>query len=129
MTNPTNAAPELLPCPFCGDVPVSLYGVHAGERSDKWGGVQCCIQGPEVRTGYGPVEDWRDDAVRAWNTRADLAPKLTLTQGVLHVVRTVLKSRTVWLDAKDDGGTGVREAQADADCLRAILRAAGEKEA
>lgn len=40
------------------------------EPGGKWGGVQCCINGPEVRTGYKALEHWRADAINEWNTRA-----------------------------------------------------------
>lgn len=65
---------ELLPCPFCGTVPdlSNPYTIQM-DQGDKWGYVQCCCRGPEVRTGYEPVEKWRGDAIEAWNTRALLA--------------------------------------------------------
>lgn len=68
---PTPPAPtlapgrELLPCPFCGEVP-TLFQETSGS---KWGAVVCCITGPEVRTGYQGVEFWRDEAIAAWNRR------------------------------------------------------------
>lgn len=38
----------------------------------KWGWIECrrCgIRGPDVRTGYGLVEDWQDAAIAEWNNR------------------------------------------------------------
>lgn len=62
---------ELLPCPFCGQTP-DINGLHTFQSSQgtKWGSVVCCCTGPEVRTGYGHVDEWRQDAIDAWNTRA-----------------------------------------------------------
>ena len=61
----------LLPCPFCGETPdVNNPHTFQSNQGDKWGYVVCCCCGPEVRTGYGPVETWRDDAIAAWNRRA-----------------------------------------------------------
>jgi hypothetical protein len=61
---------DLLPCPFCGETP-DVSGNYTFVETDgpKWGAVRCCGTGPEVRTGYGPVDDWRDDAIAAWNER------------------------------------------------------------
>ena len=63
---------ELLPCPFCGAVP-TMADIRADlNQGTKWGGVicpDCGVAGPEVRTGYDPVECWADDAIEAWNRR------------------------------------------------------------
>jgi len=63
-----------LPCPFCGSTdPPIYYGAHIGQRSDKYGGAECgaCdARGPSVRTGYEPLDKWRDAAINAWNERA-----------------------------------------------------------
>lgn len=58
---------ELKPCPFCGHKPAIEFLHHTD--GEKWGAVCCCCNGPEVRTGYGPVEEWRDAAIKEWNTR------------------------------------------------------------
>lgn len=60
---------EPIACPFCGEVPA---GFDSTEGSGKWGWVQCCIAGPDVRTGYKPLQYWREDAIAAWNTRASV---------------------------------------------------------
>lgn len=60
---------ELLPCPFCGQVPTMIRETDGY----KWGAVVCCITGPEVRTFYKSVEHWRNEAIAAWNCRAELS--------------------------------------------------------
>lgn len=63
-------AESLKPCPFCGITPDmgNPYTFEA-DQGGKWGHVVCCCTGPEVRTGYGPLKDWIDDAIDAWNER------------------------------------------------------------
>ena len=69
MSDDTQAA--LLPCPFCGEVPdVNDPYTFQADQGDKWGHIVCCCNGPEVRTGYGPLEEWKADAIREWNTRS-----------------------------------------------------------
>ena len=67
MTDTVKKHSKLKDCPFCGEVPPKdSYYVNQGT---KWGGVQCCIDGPEVRTGYQNWPAWKQDAIEAWNTR------------------------------------------------------------
>ena len=63
--------PDMKPCPFCGHTP-DPYDDSTFETNNvgKWGFVLCCIQGPEVRTGFNPLGHWRRQAIDAWNTRA-----------------------------------------------------------
>lgn len=62
--------PKLLPCPFCGQTPdIANPATFQDSQGTKYGAVVCCCTGPEVHTGYGPVEDWRDEAIEAWNDR------------------------------------------------------------
>lgn len=62
---------ELLPCPFCGTVPnLEDDAYHYQNQGNKWGGIRCCIDGPEVRTNYKPWPHWKDEAIKEWNTRA-----------------------------------------------------------
>jgi len=61
---------KLKPCPFCGDVPdVDNPATFQSNQGTKWGFVVCCCNGPEVRTGYGPVDEWKAEAIAAWNQR------------------------------------------------------------
>lgn len=61
---------ELKPCPFCGETPdASDKATFRYTDGHKWGAVVCCGTGPEVRTGYGEISHWKDDAITAWNTR------------------------------------------------------------
>ena len=70
---------DLKPCPFCGETPDALNeATFQSDQGTKWGFVVCCCNGPEVRTGYCPVEEWKQDAIDAWNTRADATRIATL---------------------------------------------------
>lgn len=63
----------LKPCPFCGEIPdKNDEWTFQSNQGDKWGFVVCCCQGPEVRTGYQPVEKWRNEAIKAWNERREM---------------------------------------------------------
>lgn len=60
----------LLPCPFCGTTPdIDNPATFQTNQGTKWGFVVCCCNGPEVRTGYQEASEWRDDAIKEWNTR------------------------------------------------------------
>lgn len=62
---------ELKPCPFCGETPdADNPDTFQSSQGRKWGYVVCCGQGPEVRTGYRPVSEWKDDAIAWWNSRS-----------------------------------------------------------
>lgn len=64
--------PKLKPCPFCSETPdVDGEYTFATDDGGKWGAVQCCCRGPQVRTFYEDVEHWRDDAIEVWNERAE----------------------------------------------------------
>jgi|GEM_PF-6220142 len=80
---------ELLPCPFCGAVP-TMADIRADlNQGTKWGGVicpDCGVAGPEVRTGYDPVECWADDAIEAWNRRT---PPAQAAEAVERVARAI----------------------------------------
>lgn len=63
---------QLKPCPFCGETPdLNDESGHYQIHDNKYGGIRCCIDGPEVRTGYKPWPAWQAEAVNAWNTRPD----------------------------------------------------------
>lgn len=58
------------PCPFCGKTPdADEPNTFVLATGGKWGAVQCCCIGPEVRTSYLPLEKWRDEAIAAWDDR------------------------------------------------------------
>ena len=64
---------DLKPCPFCGETPdITNPATFIDHQGTKWGSVQCCALGPEVRTGYDVSKNapWHEDAIAAWNTRA-----------------------------------------------------------
>jgi hypothetical protein len=66
----TTASAELLACPFCGETPdVNKRETFTMEDQPKWASVNCCITGPEVRTGYEKWPAWKQDAIDAWNER------------------------------------------------------------
>lgn len=58
------------PCPWCGEVPAIKEGAFVYTDGCEWGALACCGTGPEVRTNYLPVDDWKDAAIAAWNDRA-----------------------------------------------------------
>lgn len=63
---------DVKPCPWCLMVPdITDPNTFRLTDGSKWGALQCCGTGPEVRTGYGPVEEWREDAIEAWNNREE----------------------------------------------------------
>jgi hypothetical protein len=67
---------ELLPCPWCGETPdVSNDASFRLTDGVKYGALQCCVVGPEVRTDYKDVPHWREAAIAAWNDRKTLASR------------------------------------------------------
>jgi Lar family restriction alleviation protein len=64
---------QLLPCPFCGGSSV-YQRLRDGSKYGAYECGECGAQGPDVRTGYGPEEEWRDKATAAWNERSADAP-------------------------------------------------------
>jgi Lar family restriction alleviation protein len=67
----------LEPCPFCGATPdIDNPVTFQSDCGSKWGFVVCCCRGPQIRTSYGPVEEWRDEAIEAWNQRAERPERL-----------------------------------------------------
>ena len=57
---------ELLPCPFCGTVPIGV----------RWGKVKCqnraCLVRPTIRNWY--AQGYEVQAIAEWNKRAAPAP-------------------------------------------------------
>lgn len=64
---------QLLPCPFCGGS-AAYQRLRDGSKYGAYECGECGAQGPDVRTGYGPEEEWRDKATAAWNERSSAAP-------------------------------------------------------
>lgn len=65
--------PELLPCPWCGEVPdISTDAAFRLTDGVKYGALGCCVTGPEVRTDYKDVPHWREAAIAAWNDRRSI---------------------------------------------------------
>lgn len=62
---------KLKPCPFCGNTPDE--DSHYINQGTKWGGILCCILGPEVRTSYQKWPYFKEAAIKEWNTRAPLS--------------------------------------------------------
>jgi hypothetical protein len=63
---------DLLPCPFCGQKPDSTASVtFQMNGSGKYGWVECCCNGPEVRIGLKNADEWTTEAAVAWNKRVD----------------------------------------------------------
>lgn len=69
--NQTPEAERARPCPWCGEAPdVTKEGAFRLTDGMKYGALQCCVIGPEVRTDYKDVEHWKAKAIAAWNERA-----------------------------------------------------------
>lgn len=98
---------ELLECPWCGLVPdVSNPATFQHETGSRWASLVCCVIGPEIRAGiYTPLEEWKDEAIAAWNERAPnpevvaLQARITELEGKLQELRQVYASR---LTPRDD---------------------------
>lgn len=62
---------KIKPCPFCGVTPdIDLDSTFMARDGGKYGAVNCCCEGPSVRTNYAPVFEWRDRAIAEWNKRS-----------------------------------------------------------
>lgn len=96
---PTEAV-ALLPCPFCGQKP-DIDNDASFRLTDgmKYGALQCCIVGPEVRTDYKEVSHWKGAAIAAWNERiappaSQEAPDyMVLTKDQAHAIAKVIAGR------------------------------------
>ena len=61
---------KLKPCPWCGNTPdASNPGTFQLTDGVKYGAVQCCGAGPDVRTDYRDFPHWKDAAIESWNDR------------------------------------------------------------
>lgn len=114
---------KLKPCPFCGETPdADNPDTFQMPETSKYGAVVCCCYGPDVRTSYQDVEHWRDDAIAAWNERAE-DPRLAEVPNMVAVLRELAdaaQGMEHW-----PGGQGLHD---PLDEARAILaRIDGEK--
>ena len=101
---------DLLPCPFCGEVPTSFDT----DQGTKWGHVYCGggAYGPEVRTGYEPAERWKENAIAAWNTRVHDPALIDGLDDLLGDYEQALRDKVAALAA----------AQAEIEQLNALLK-------
>jgi len=108
---------DVLPCPWCGKVP-DLNDTRTFRETEgpKWGALVCCCIGPEVRTGYRPVDEWRDAAITAWNDRVQADAPAPLPAGAAEQQNDKVHMSNVTDDpsnapadpeAKDDGLPGM----------------------
>ena len=83
---------EVEPCPFCGACDATLkrattreWGSFVETQGTKWGAYQCgcTARGPEVRTGYGSLDEWAPAAIEEWNRRVT-----AVTEAILDVVES-----------------------------------------
>jgi hypothetical protein len=84
----------LLPCPFCGRTPdVNNPYTFQHIETSKYGGVICCVRGPEVHTDWKHMEHWRDAAIEKWNTRAPMSIEEGLVGRVAELTRELSTAR------------------------------------
>ena len=90
--NQPNAAPELLPCPFCG---AQAEAYHAGERKPFNDGSiagEVVIDCSECDCNVGEYTTY-EVAARIWNTRATpLAPDYTESMGPDELERQIARA-------------------------------------
>lgn len=73
MDKPINNT-VLKPCPWCGRIPQDEPASFVDTQGTKWGALicgNCSATGPEVRTGYRPLDQWKEKAIEEWNNRYD----------------------------------------------------------
>ena len=117
------SAPELLPCPWCGPMN-GHYGFTIGRFGTRLTCFCCDSHGPRAAT--------REEAITAWNARADLVTPDPRTAALVEAARGIewaneqlaaTRTHAVYLAMIDSG-------QADAllslDARRQALRAALE---
>ena len=61
-------------CNFCGITPnVQDTDIFETNTNGRYGSVVCVIcgaTGPEIKVGIRATEEWQDEAIEKWNTRA-----------------------------------------------------------
>ena len=86
MNKPLADAARALPCPFCGGAGEPQFENRIPRG--KWAFIECVgcgAKGPDVRTGYADIEEWRDDAVKEWNRRVSAPPNPSVGDRVAHI--------------------------------------------
>lgn len=107
---------ELKPCPWCGGKPdVTNNASFVLTDGVKWGALQCCGTGPEVRTGYQDVPHWKDEAIAAWNRRTPVSGEVLC-----------LTDKMAWELAVETFGTTLRDTRHPAHVEIANAAEAGE---
>lgn len=86
----------LKPCPFCRSILDSTKDTtfRYVDGGKKWGAVMCCIQGPDVRTGFRPAPEWHQAAADEWNDRGGedegaVTPEAVRAAARYELVRTL----------------------------------------
>lgn len=114
VTNPTpprDDAPELLPCPFCGEKP-RFYPAQAMIDGDCPEAICCGNDGcpGQPSTDYLPISD----AIAAWNTRRADQPACAVKPLVWEQIEPALKFPEDWRNS-NGGMMGLKEQRAWAD--------------
>ena len=78
---------EALPCPWCGLVPdVDKPTTFQHEIGSRWASLVCCVVGPEIRAGiYTPLDEWKDEAIAAWNERTPNLEVIRLQERIVEL--------------------------------------------
>lgn len=113
---------QLLPCPFCGGA-AAYQRLRDGSKYGAYECGECGAQGPDVRTGYGPEEEWREKATAAWNERSAATQPAAGTTSDQY--RAELYNE-VWQRARDLGYGNVTDALVALERMKVTQPAAGE---
>lgn len=117
-------APDLLPCPFCGSVDLTIR-----EMDEEWHVVSC--NGCNAEGGYYPPNDstMPEEAATFWNTRAPLAEALVVPEvaALVKAAKVGLMDLEAWLAvAGIDDAHNTDMTHYAVQELTAALRAIGE---
>lgn len=118
---------SLKPCPFCGETPdVNDERTFQDSQGAKWGSVVCCCTGPEVRTWYGPVAEWKDAAIAEWNKRAETSRSEIGGREAAYkeALRHILWIKDCGIDGKGEDGNLVNFPDAERDAMYLIAQEA-----
>ncbi len=99
---PSNEVTErAAPCPWCGESPDTTKDENFRLTDGlKYGALQCCVIGPEVRTDYKDVSHWKASAIAAWNDRR--APTAAIPRTSAEAVRGTVGELRATLAPFDD---------------------------